>query len=85
MVNKLRLDGRLLFGLLVVLALACAPGAARAFETLAKAAILVDHDTGQVLFAKNADEAAAAGLDEQADDRPHAVRAPARRPAEARR
>ncbi|MGH6920605.1 MAG: D-alanyl-D-alanine carboxypeptidase family protein [Geminicoccaceae bacterium] len=56
MVNKLWLDGRLIFGLLAMLALGLAPGAAKAYETLARAAILVDHDTGQVLFAKNADE-----------------------------
>ena len=56
MLNKLLWDGRLLFGLLAMLALGLAPGAAKAYETLARAAILVDHDTGQVLYAKNADE-----------------------------
>jgi serine-type D-Ala-D-Ala carboxypeptidase (penicillin-binding protein 5/6) len=56
MLNKLFWDGRLLFGLLAMLALGLAPDAARAYETLARAAILVDHDTGQVLYAKNADE-----------------------------
>jgi serine-type D-Ala-D-Ala carboxypeptidase (penicillin-binding protein 5/6) len=56
MVNKLWFDGRLILGLLATLALALAPGA-QAYETLARAAILVDHDTGQVLYAKNADEA----------------------------
>jgi D-alanyl-D-alanine carboxypeptidase (penicillin-binding protein 5/6) len=55
MVNKLWLDGRLIFGLLVAMALILAPGA-QAYETLARAAILIDHDTGQVLYAKNADE-----------------------------
>ena len=55
MVNKLWLDGRLIFGLLVTMALILAPGA-QAYETLARAAILIDHDTGQVLYAKNADE-----------------------------
>jgi D-alanyl-D-alanine carboxypeptidase (penicillin-binding protein 5/6) len=47
---------RLLFGLLAMLALVLAPGVAKAYETLARAAILVDHETGQVLYAKNADE-----------------------------
>jgi serine-type D-Ala-D-Ala carboxypeptidase (penicillin-binding protein 5/6) len=56
MLNKLLWDGRLLFGLLAMLALGLAPGAAKAYDTLARAAILVDHDTGQVLYAKNADE-----------------------------
>jgi D-alanyl-D-alanine carboxypeptidase (penicillin-binding protein 5/6) len=56
MVNKLWFDGRLILGLLATLALALAPGA-QAYETLARAAILIDHDTGQVLYAKNADEA----------------------------
>jgi serine-type D-Ala-D-Ala carboxypeptidase (penicillin-binding protein 5/6) len=55
MVNKLWLDGRLIFGLLVAMVLILAPGA-QAYETLARAAILIDHDTGQVLYAKNADE-----------------------------
>jgi serine-type D-Ala-D-Ala carboxypeptidase (penicillin-binding protein 5/6) len=55
MVNKLWLDGRLIFGLLVAMALGLAP-AAQAYETLARAAVLIDHDTGQVLYAKNADE-----------------------------
>jgi serine-type D-Ala-D-Ala carboxypeptidase (penicillin-binding protein 5/6) len=56
MVNKLWLDGRLIFGLLVAMALILAPGA-QAYETPARAAILIDHATGQVLYAKNADEA----------------------------
>jgi D-alanyl-D-alanine carboxypeptidase (penicillin-binding protein 5/6) len=55
MLNKLW-DSRLAFGLLVMLALGLVPGPAKAYETLARAAILVDHDTGQVLYAKNADE-----------------------------
>ena len=53
---------------LVPLALPRWPSPARAFETAAKAAILVDYRTGAVLFAKNADERAPAGVDEQADD-----------------
>jgi D-alanyl-D-alanine carboxypeptidase (penicillin-binding protein 5/6) len=56
MLQKLWLDGRLILGVLAILALALAPGVAKAYETLARAAILVDHDTGQVLYAKNADE-----------------------------
>ncbi len=55
MASKL-LSNRLLIGLLAVLALAMPPGVAKAYETLARAAILVDHETGQVLYAKNADE-----------------------------
>jgi D-alanyl-D-alanine carboxypeptidase (penicillin-binding protein 5/6) len=55
MVKKLWLDGRLIFALLTLFALGLAPGA-QAYETLARAAILIDHDTGQVLYAKNADE-----------------------------
>jgi D-alanyl-D-alanine carboxypeptidase (penicillin-binding protein 5/6) len=55
MVNKLWLDGSLICGVLVAMALILAPGA-QAYETLARAAILVDHDTGQVLYSKNADE-----------------------------
>jgi D-alanyl-D-alanine carboxypeptidase (penicillin-binding protein 5/6) len=56
MLNKLWWDRRLLLGLLAMLALGLAPGAAKAYDTLARAAILVDHDTGQVLYEKNADE-----------------------------
>ena len=37
------------------LALALAPLAARAFETQAREALVLDHDTGMVLFAKDAD------------------------------
>jgi serine-type D-Ala-D-Ala carboxypeptidase (penicillin-binding protein 5/6) len=55
MPNKLLCD-RLLFALLAILVLTLAPGVAKAYETLARAAILVDHETGQVLYAKNADE-----------------------------
>jgi D-alanyl-D-alanine carboxypeptidase (penicillin-binding protein 5/6) len=53
--NKLWLESRLVLGLWAILALALAPSAADAYETPAKAAILVDHDTGQVLYEKNAD------------------------------
>ncbi len=56
MLNKLWLEGRLVLGLWLVLALMLAPHAANAYETAAKAAILIDHDTGQVLYEKNADE-----------------------------
>ena len=43
--------------LLLALAVAAgAPGTARAFETKAREAILVDYDTGTVLFQKNADQ-----------------------------
>ena len=56
MLKKLWWDGRVLLGLLAVLASGLAPAAAGAFETLARAAILIDHDTGQVLYEKNADE-----------------------------
>ena len=42
--------------ILVVLALLLGPVPARAFETLAKAAIILDNRTGAVLFEKNADE-----------------------------
>ena len=38
MLNKLLWDGRLLFGLLAMLALGLAPDAASAYETLARAA-----------------------------------------------
>ena len=55
MLKKLWFDGRLVLGLLAVLATGSAPGPVQAYETLAKAAILVDHDTGQVLYAKNPD------------------------------
>jgi D-alanyl-D-alanine carboxypeptidase (penicillin-binding protein 5/6) len=55
MLNKLW-DSRLTFGLLAMLALGLVPGPAKAYETLARAAIRFDHDTGQVLYAKNADE-----------------------------
>jgi D-alanyl-D-alanine carboxypeptidase (penicillin-binding protein 5/6) len=53
--NKLWLESRLVLGLWAILALVLAPSAAEAYETPAKAAILVDHDTGQVLYEKNAD------------------------------
>jgi serine-type D-Ala-D-Ala carboxypeptidase (penicillin-binding protein 5/6) len=46
----------LLVGLLVALAGALPGRAALAFETAATAAILVDSETGQVLFSKNPDE-----------------------------
>ena len=59
MLNKLWLDCRLVLGLLAVLAIGLSPGAAQAYETLAEAAILIDYDTGQVLYAKNAGRAAA--------------------------
>jgi D-alanyl-D-alanine carboxypeptidase (penicillin-binding protein 5/6) len=49
-------DCRLAFGLLAVLLAGLASSAANAYETLAKAAILVDHETGQVLYTKNPDE-----------------------------
>lgn len=52
--NKLWLHARLFLGLLAVLG-GLSPTSARAYETLAKAAILVDYDTGQVLYAKNPD------------------------------
>src|SRR5919106_3540017 len=55
MLKKLWFDGRLVLGLLAVLATGSVPGPVQAYETLAKAAILVDHDTGQVLYAKNPD------------------------------
>lgn len=41
---------------LLALLLALPATAARAFDTAAKAAILIDHRTGEVLFAKNADQ-----------------------------
>lgn len=44
------------FLLLLVLSLLVPAARAATFETAARAAILVDHRTGQVLFAKNADE-----------------------------
>jgi D-alanyl-D-alanine carboxypeptidase (penicillin-binding protein 5/6) len=53
---KLWYDRRLVFALLAVLVSGLAPGAANAYETQAKAAILVDHETGQVLYTKNPDE-----------------------------
>jgi len=53
MLNRLWWDGRLVFGLLALLALAS--NVARAYEIPARAAILIEHETGQVLFAKNAD------------------------------
>ncbi len=53
---KLWYDCRLVFGLLAVLLAGLASSAANAYETLAKAAILVDHETGQVLYTKNPDE-----------------------------
>ena len=46
---------RLLSGL-VVLLLGLWPMAVQAFDTAARAAIVIDHRTGQVLFEKNADE-----------------------------
>ncbi len=55
MLNRLWWDGRLMFRLLAVLALALVPNAARAYEIPARAAILIEHETGQVLFAKNPD------------------------------
>lgn len=42
--------------LLLLLALLAPAGAAAAFETAARAAIVIDHRTGQELFAKNADQ-----------------------------
>ena len=56
MLNKLWLDCRLVLGLLAVLAIGVSASRAQAYETLAKAAILIDYDTGQVLYAKNPDE-----------------------------
>jgi D-alanyl-D-alanine carboxypeptidase (penicillin-binding protein 5/6) len=56
MLNRLWWDGRLGFGLLVMLALCLVPGMARAYDIPARAAILIEHETGQVLFAKNPDE-----------------------------
>src|SRR5918996_1994983 len=56
MLNRLWWNGRLLLGLFAMLALGVAPGVAEAYETPARAAILVDHETGRVLYAKNADE-----------------------------
>ncbi|HEX5079967.1 MAG TPA: D-alanyl-D-alanine carboxypeptidase family protein [Geminicoccaceae bacterium] len=56
MLNKFWFYGRLVLGLLVLLASSLPPSVAKAYDTLAKAAILIDHDTGQVLFAKNPDE-----------------------------
>jgi D-alanyl-D-alanine carboxypeptidase (penicillin-binding protein 5/6) len=53
MLDKLWLAGRFVCGLAMVIALL--PGPASAYESAAKAAILVDHDTGQVLYAKNPD------------------------------
>lgn len=45
-----------LVALLVILLVALASGSAAAFETSARAAIVIDHRTGQELFAKNADQ-----------------------------
>jgi serine-type D-Ala-D-Ala carboxypeptidase (penicillin-binding protein 5/6) len=56
MLNKLWLDCRLVLGLLALLAIGLSASPVRAYETLAKAAILIDYDTGQVLYAKNVDE-----------------------------
>jgi D-alanyl-D-alanine carboxypeptidase (penicillin-binding protein 5/6) len=53
MLDKLWLAGRFVCGLAMVIALL--PGPASAYESAAKAAILVDHDTGRVLYAKNPD------------------------------
>jgi D-alanyl-D-alanine carboxypeptidase (penicillin-binding protein 5/6) len=39
-----------------MLALCLAPAMARAYDVPARAAILIEHETGQVLFAKNPDE-----------------------------
>ena len=47
---------KLLVGLLVALSAALPARAALAFETAARAAILLDAETSQVLFSKNADE-----------------------------
>lgn len=41
---------------MIVVGIIAVPLRASAFETLAKQAIVVDHETGTVLFAKNADE-----------------------------
>src|SRR5918996_4416321 len=56
MLNRLWWNGRLLLGLFAMLALGVAPGVAEAYETPGRAAFLIDHETGQVLYAKNADE-----------------------------
>ncbi len=50
------LSHRLLSGLLVGAALLLGPAAANAIETLAKQALIVDYETGSVLYDKNADE-----------------------------
>jgi D-alanyl-D-alanine carboxypeptidase (penicillin-binding protein 5/6) len=50
------LSRRLLAGLLMGAALLFGPAAANAIDTLAKQALIVDYETGSVLFDKNADE-----------------------------
>jgi D-alanyl-D-alanine carboxypeptidase (penicillin-binding protein 5/6) len=50
------LSRRLLAGLLTGAALLFGPAAANAIDTLAKQALIVDYETGSVLFDKNADE-----------------------------
>ncbi|MEM7024070.1 MAG: D-alanyl-D-alanine carboxypeptidase family protein [Pseudomonadota bacterium] len=56
MLNTLRWYGRVMAGLFAVVALSwLLPTTARAYETTARAAILVEYETGQVLFAKNPD------------------------------
>jgi len=55
MLNRLWWDRRLVFGLLTVLALALMPNVTRAYDIPARAAILIEHETGQVLYAKNPD------------------------------
>jgi serine-type D-Ala-D-Ala carboxypeptidase (penicillin-binding protein 5/6) len=50
------LSRRLLAGLLMGAALLFGPGAANAIDTLAKQALIVDYETGSVLFDKNAGE-----------------------------
>ena len=50
------LSRRLLAGLLMGAALLLGPAAANAIDTLAKQALIVDYETGSVLFDKNADD-----------------------------
>jgi D-alanyl-D-alanine carboxypeptidase (penicillin-binding protein 5/6) len=50
------LSRRVLAGLLTGAALLFGPAAANAIDTLAKQALIVDYETGSVLFDKNADE-----------------------------